>query len=351
MKKTSFVFVVLITFFVLFYNISISAFAVDIDDMNYHIDYKTDVNAYGTYTYEGNKTVHRWPKYYECFDENITDFSNVPGLKEYKEKKINILTTNLNNSDMPKTITSDRTFIDGYVYEIPEESVHFYLDFFELPFDFNGTKEIVKEDVCFKVCGNGQGKFSMTVISDIIGTKTKTFIIPAKSDITINEGITFEEYTVYYYDKQSSFQRSRGSSLEEILTHCAENADLNRDINILAEKSYTFKLEAKIFYRMVLNVTYGNQDKVSGVSTNSSIESSTNQQNVISKDPISSEEIHSHFPEQSEINTETIKDETPTKAQSNNAKNIITYIVIFAAVFVIGGATFWTIKIISKKKK
>lgn len=351
MKKTSFVFVVLITFFVLFYNISISAFAVDIDNINYNIDYKTHVNGYSSYYSEGNTHTIKWPKYYECFNENITDFSSVRGLKEYKEKTLKILTTDLNNSTLTNCTTADRPFIDGYIYEIPDESIHLYLNFFDLPANFNGTKEILKEDVCFKVFGDGQGKFSMTVISDIIGTKTKTFIVPAKSDITINEGLTLETYTVYYYDKQGSFKKSTGTSLDEVLTHCSKMADINKTINILAEKSYSLSIDAKISYEMILNVTYGNQNKISNKPSNLPIESSTNQQSTISKDPVSSEEIHSHFPEQSEIDTETIKDETPTKAQSNNAKNIITYIVIFAAVFVIGGATFWTIKIISKKKK
>ena len=229
--------------------------------INYIISYRTEIIGTTKIKLEGDMNAKSLTRFRKTFNADITDPTVVSELENYKQQALKEI-----NQTTPNAVVSDRTFIDGYVYSIPSEGRDNYLRFFELSEDFNGTNVIVKDGVSFQVTGDGNGNFTMTTVNDFVGIKQKSFIIPEEKSHTIAEEITNQDFFASYYVPNSVTQflpngrlaTYTGSSLQDVLDHCAQYADPNREIRISVTQTCFVTIDATSSRKMFLNVTYGN---------------------------------------------------------------------------------------------
>ncbi len=282
MKKWYRLDVLTIIIFILCITLPSSIGKVQASNINYTISYSTHIICTAQIQCEGDLNPIPLKNYNQSFNLDVTDPTIVTAIKNYKQESLKQI-----NETTPNAIVSDRTFVDGYEYPIPPENAKYYFRFFELPTNFNGTKTIVKDDIPFKVTGNGKGNLSMTIVSDFIGTKEKKFIIPEEKIHTITEGMVSQNYNVSYWIPNSATEfvpngyssSYNAKTLKEALEHCAQNADLNKTIRISVTQTYRVDINATASHKMYLNTTYGNSIKNSSdsLSSNTKQESSTTQ--------------------------------------------------------------------------
>lgn len=378
MKKNNCICIMIIFLFVFWVTSSMSVFEVNASNINYTISYYTVVTGSSQIKCEGDLNPQYLTRYNKTFFVDITDPIITSELENFKQESLKqISDTN------PNSAISDRTFIDGYVYPIPAESVDDYFRFFELPINFDGTKVIVKDDLPFTVIGDGNGNLSMTVLADFTGLKKKTIIIPTEKTHTIKEEMVRKDYDVYYHIPNSATDFLPGGrsdfynaqSLEEALEFCSKNADLNKEIRISVTQNYRVDIEAYASRMTIMNITYGNSSKnitdnssnntkqevtvkqeISTNDTKQSVNNNSSQNNEQTReDAVDENKIFKENEDVQNSNDKSVdnidvkeKNDKKTSEKEHKSKNnIVTFFVLCV---VITGGLFTLIKIIKKRR-
>lgn len=290
--------------------------------INYEISYHTDVTGTARLHYGQELDEILLKSYWNSFSVDITDSSITSEIQKYKDEVF----VQVKNYP-PKTAGVSPSIINGHTFHTRDE---YYFRWLELPQNYNGSSIIMIQDFPLTVTGDGNGNLSMGTTCIINDLKIASFTVPPIWDTTIKEEITSQRYTVSYSIPNSSTPHSpnnkrtfySGKTLDEVLKHCVQYADLEDRINVSVYQSYSISILTNSTYQMNIDLHYGNTPDWIHSSTQSTRKENINAGNASKKTDTPSTATAA-VPETRTSNSATI-DSQPSEIKEENTKQFAT---------------------------
>lgn len=328
--------------------------------INYEISYRTDVTGTASLLYEQEQNEIRLKSYWNTFDVDINDSSMTSEIQKYIDEVI----TQVQNYP-PKNSTIGPSVINGHTFHTNEE---YFFRWLELPQNYNATSIIVKQNIPLIVTGDGNGNLSISNECDMNDTKIATFTLPPIWDYSVDEKITSQSYQVSYTIANSytphfpSGTRDfyTGKTLDEVLRHCAQNADLEKTIKVSVYQHYSISILANSSYQLNIELHYGNTpdsvhssvesipkgDTVAGVTskkTDTATQTSDMASGTATSTPdktdiqqVETNDANNKKTDNQSSHQQVVQNKTDTKNKQNeNTKNNTTWLIIIILTIII----------------